>query len=173
MTLGMEVGLGPGDFVFDGDPATPRTEDAPSSSHFLAHVYCGQTAGWMKTPLGTEVDIGPGHTVLDRVPALRERGTAAPHILDPCLLWPRSRISATAELLLYSSWQSVVGHIGTIWQIRLNMCFLGPTQTQTTNCPVELLLHSSWQKVPILTMGVPYPQNCPFPIGDLDPPYNL
>jgi len=22
MTLGMEVGLGPGDFVFDGDPAT-------------------------------------------------------------------------------------------------------------------------------------------------------
>jgi len=23
--LGMEVDLGPGDFVFDGDPATPRT----------------------------------------------------------------------------------------------------------------------------------------------------
>jgi len=35
---------------------------------FLAHVYCGQTAGWigLKTPL-----------VLDGVPALRERGTAA------------------------------------------------------------------------------------------------
>ena len=32
----------------------------------------------MKTPLGTEVDLGPGHIVLDRVPALRERGTAAP-----------------------------------------------------------------------------------------------
>jgi len=42
----------------------------------LAHVYCGQTAGWMKTPLGTEVDLGPGHIVLDGVPALRERGTA-------------------------------------------------------------------------------------------------
>ena len=26
MALGMEVGLGPGDFVFDGEPATPRTE---------------------------------------------------------------------------------------------------------------------------------------------------
>jgi len=24
MTLGMEVGLGPGDFVFDGETATPR-----------------------------------------------------------------------------------------------------------------------------------------------------
>jgi len=24
MSLGMEVGLGPGDFVFDGDPATSK-----------------------------------------------------------------------------------------------------------------------------------------------------
>jgi len=31
----------------------------------------------MKTPLGTEVDLGTGHIVLD-VPAVRERGTAAP-----------------------------------------------------------------------------------------------
>jgi len=33
----------------------------------------------MKTPLGTEVDLGP--IVLDGVPALRERGTAAPTFL--------------------------------------------------------------------------------------------
>ena len=32
----------------------------------------------MKTALCTEVDLGPGHIVLDGVPALRERGTAAP-----------------------------------------------------------------------------------------------
>jgi len=32
----------------------------------------------MKTPLGTEVDLSAGHIVLDGVPALRERGTAAP-----------------------------------------------------------------------------------------------
>jgi len=38
--------------------------------------YCGQTAGWMKTPLGTEGDIGAGHIVLDGFPALRERDTA-------------------------------------------------------------------------------------------------
>jgi len=54
----------------------------------------------MKTPLGTEVDIGAGHIVLDGFPALRERGTAPPPLLGPCLLWPRSPISATAELLL-------------------------------------------------------------------------
>jgi len=53
----------------------------------------------MKTPLGTEVDTGPSYIVLDRVPALRERGTAAPYLFGPCLLWPRSPISATAELL--------------------------------------------------------------------------
>ena len=78
MALGMEVGLGPGDFVFDGEPATPRTEGTPATTQFLAHVYCGQTAGWMKTPLGTEVDLSPGHIVLDWVPALRETVTAAP-----------------------------------------------------------------------------------------------
>jgi len=68
----------------------------------LAHVYCGQTAGWMKTPLGTEVDnnIIPDHIVLDGVPALRERGTRAPPpLFGPCLFWPRSPISATAEFL--------------------------------------------------------------------------
>jgi len=64
----MEVGLGPGDFVFDGDPATPRKKGTPPPN-FLAHVCCGQTAGWMKTPLGTEVDLGPGDIVLDGVPA--------------------------------------------------------------------------------------------------------
>jgi len=31
-----------------------------TASQFSVHVYCGQTAGWMKTPLGMEVDLGPG-----------------------------------------------------------------------------------------------------------------
>jgi len=70
-------------------------------TQFLAHVYCGQTAGWMKTPLGTEIDLGLGHIVLDRFLALCERGTAArPRLFGRCLLCPRSPIAATAELLL-------------------------------------------------------------------------
>jgi len=64
MALGMEVGLGPGDFVFDGDPATPRTEGTLTTTQFLAHVYCGQTAEWMKTPLGTEVDLAQATLVM-------------------------------------------------------------------------------------------------------------
>ena len=51
----------------------------------------------MKTPLGTEVDLGPGHIVLDGVPA-PAKGAQQPPIFGPCLLWPRSSNSATAEL---------------------------------------------------------------------------
>ena len=80
MPFGMEVGLSPGDFVFVGDQASPRTEGTPTPTQFLADVYCGQTAGWMKTPLGTEVDLSPCHIVLDGVPGLHERGRTAPII---------------------------------------------------------------------------------------------
>ena len=37
---------------------------------FSAHVYCGQTAGWIKVALGMEVGLGPGHIVLDGDTAL-------------------------------------------------------------------------------------------------------
>jgi len=93
----LKVGLSPGDFVFDGDSAAPR-EKAHPPYPILALVYCGQTVGWMKTPLGTEVDLGPGHFVLDGYP--RKRHSSPPPLFGPCLLWPRSPISATAELLL-------------------------------------------------------------------------
>jgi len=69
MPLGMEVGLGPRDFVFDGDPATPNKKGTPTATQFLAHAYCGQTAGWIKMPLGAEVNLGPGDVVLDGVAA--------------------------------------------------------------------------------------------------------
>jgi len=74
MKLGVKVGLGLG-IVLDGDPAPlPQKGHSPP---FLAHVCCGQTAGWMKMPLGME-DFGPGHIVLDGVQLSPERGTAAP-----------------------------------------------------------------------------------------------
>jgi len=77
MPLGVEVGLGPGDFVFDGDaaPSSPRKRNT-ALTQFLAHVYCSQTAGCIKMPLGTEVNLGPGDVVLDGVAAPPKRGTA-------------------------------------------------------------------------------------------------
>ena len=32
---------------------------------FSAHVYCGQTAAWIKMPLGTEVGLGLRDIVFD------------------------------------------------------------------------------------------------------------
>jgi len=105
MNLGVQVGLGPGHTVSDGDPAPlPQRGTAPifglyllrpngcmdqdvtwygarprprrlcirwgprsllskrgsgATPKFSAHVYCGQTAGWMK------VGLSPGDFVLD------------------------------------------------------------------------------------------------------------
>jgi len=100
MTLGMEVGLGPGHIVLDGDPAPLLQNGTEPPPQFSAHFYCRQTAGCLKTPLGTEVDLGPSHIVLDGVTALRETGTAAPHLFGPCLLWPRR--GRPSQLLLSS-----------------------------------------------------------------------
>jgi len=77
----MEVGLGQGNFVFDGDPASPRKRH--NHPHpILAHVYCGQMAGWMKTPLSTEVDLGPGHSVLHGA-QLSAKGAQQPPYFGP------------------------------------------------------------------------------------------
>jgi len=39
------------------------------ASPFLSHVYCGQTAAWIKMPLGMEVGLGPDDIVFDGDPA--------------------------------------------------------------------------------------------------------
>jgi len=83
MPLGIEVGLGPGDFVLDGDPAPPQKRG--QSPQFSAHVYCGETAGWIKMPLGMEVD---GVQFFHPPPPKK---VAQSPIFGPCLLWPNGR----------------------------------------------------------------------------------
>jgi len=65
MPLGMEVGLGPGDFVLDGYPTLPPQKRGRSPSQFSAHVYCGQKAGWIKIVLSMEIGLSPGDFVLN------------------------------------------------------------------------------------------------------------
>jgi len=56
---------------------------------FLAHVYCDQTAGWIKMALGMEVGLSPDDFVLDGDPAPSpKRGGASFPIFGPFLLWP-------------------------------------------------------------------------------------
>ena len=46
------------------------------SPHFLARIYYGQTAGWIKMALGVEVGLSPGYIVLDGDPApIPNKGT--------------------------------------------------------------------------------------------------
>jgi len=85
MKLGMQVGLGRGHIVLDGDPAlSPKRGGAPQ---FSAHVYCGQTAGCNKMPLDMEVGLSPGDFVLDGDPAPSAKRGGAP-TFSLRLLWP-------------------------------------------------------------------------------------
>ena len=96
MALGMEVVLGPGQIVLDGEPP-PLPPKGGTVPRFLAHFYCGQMAGCIKIPLGIEVGLDPGHIVQDGNPAPpkgqaqtpRPGGRTAPRpIFGRCLLWP-------------------------------------------------------------------------------------
>jgi len=84
--LGVQVGLGPGHFVLDGDPAPPPPKGY--SPQFLAHICCGQMAGWIKMPLGREVGLGPDDIVLggDPVHPPPKRGRAPD-------FWPMSIVA--------------------------------------------------------------------------------
>jgi len=99
MPFGTVVDLGPGSVVLDGTQL-PHGKGLSTNStlHFLPHVYCGQTAGWIRIPLGTEVGLGPGDIVLDgyTVPPSRKGAQQPPNVAK------RSLISETAELWISS-----------------------------------------------------------------------
>jgi len=63
MALGMEVGLGPGHIMQMGTQLLSSKRGAEPPPQFSAHFYCGQTAGWIKMPLGMEVGLIPGDFV--------------------------------------------------------------------------------------------------------------
>ena len=58
-----------------GPSSTLPKKGAEHPHQFSAHVYCDQTAGWIKMALDMEVGFGSGHIVLDWHPApLPKRG---------------------------------------------------------------------------------------------------
>jgi len=78
-----EVGLDPSNVVLDGDPALLPQKGTPQ---FSAHVYCSQTAGWIRMPLGTEVGLGYRRRCYMGT-QLPLTGARLP-VFGPCLLWP-------------------------------------------------------------------------------------
>ena len=86
MPLGMDGGRPrPRQLCVRWGPSSPfpnkGAEPPPKKEKDSAHVYCGQTAGWIKMVLGMEVGLNPGDFVLD--------GDQAPSpIFAPFLLRP-------------------------------------------------------------------------------------
>jgi len=77
----MEVGFGPGDIVLDETPPPKKRGGAQGTAPpILAHVYCGQTVGWIKMKLGMEVGLGPDHIVIDGDPAHSPKRGTDPNI---------------------------------------------------------------------------------------------
>ena len=88
---------------------SPSPKGGRAPPQFSAHLYCGQTAGCIKMPLGMEIGLSPGDFVLDGDPApyqkswrsapifivldgdpalLPKRGRSPLPIFGSCLLWP-------------------------------------------------------------------------------------
>ena len=153
MPLGMEVGLGPGDFVLDGDPDPQQKGHSPlgfgpgdfvldgklgtqlPQKRYSPHPIFGPCLlwpnGWMDedaTWYGSRPRPKP-HCVRRGPSSRDQRGTAALPLFCPCLLWPRSPISTTAELL--SQYFCIIEHISN-FTVRLFKC---PLQTIRTVRP--------------------------------------
>ena len=90
MPLGTEVGLGPDDISWGRSSPCPLSKKGTEPpSQFSAHVYCGQTAGWIKMALGMEMGRDPDHILLHGDPAaLPKKWAEPPPIVGPFLLWP-------------------------------------------------------------------------------------
>ena len=98
--LGMEVGLGPGHIVLDGDSAPVPKKGAGPPPQFLAHFYCGQTVGCIEMPLGMEVGLSPGDFVLDGTQSPSQKGGEAPNFRPMSIVAKRLDGSSC---LLYTS----------------------------------------------------------------------
>jgi len=148
--LGMEVdlGLGPGHIVLDGDPAPPKK--GYSSPHFFGNfglcIVAKRLDGSRCPSLGTEVGLGPGHIVSDGDPAHPPPKRAQqPPIFGLCLFWPDGWMDQDA------TWQ---GNRPRSWPHCVRW---GPTSPPKGAQPSQFSVHvccgrtAGWIKMPLGT----------------------
>jgi len=91
MPLGMEVGLGPGDFVLDGDPAphsAKKGAEIHPSPNFQPMSILAKRLDESRWHLAWRWAIGPGQIVLDEDPAPLPKKRTEPPNFGPFILWP-------------------------------------------------------------------------------------
>jgi len=108
MPLGREIGLGPSDFVLDGDPAplSPKRVQSPPPNFWPMSAVAKRLDGsrWHLAWRWASVQatgLGSGYIVLDGTQLPPEKGGVAvpPYFRLVSIVVKRSPISATAELL--------------------------------------------------------------------------
>ena len=92
----------PGRQLVSSPAPLPKKGTAAPLLHFSVHVYCGQTAGWIKMPLGMEVYRYRRHCVKWGPSSPTETGTAAFPTFRPMSIVAKwSPISATESPCIY------------------------------------------------------------------------
>jgi len=72
-----------------GPSYSPPTPKGPSPTQFSVHIYCGQTAAWIKIPVGTEVGLSLRNIVFD-VDSATPRKKGTPTLTQ---IWPTSIVA--------------------------------------------------------------------------------
>jgi len=98
----------------------PLPQKGRSPTQFSAYVYCGQTAAWIKMPLGTEVDLGLRDIVFDAWTQLPpEKSTPTPtqflaHVYSGQMAgWMKTPLSTEVDLAPGHTVQTGWGHHAT------------------------------------------------------------
>jgi len=160
MPLGMEVGLGPGDFVFDWDPATPEKMAHPPPPNFrLMSIVAKWLEFWIKMPHGTEVDLGPCHIVLDGSQLSMKGAQQPPSFVSIVATVPHLSYcwALVAQLMAESPYtlqwaplsQNYPFPWGTWTPIPSNLWFLGPVQAHKPNgITIGSAIFAQWPQCP-------------------------
>jgi len=86
----------PHDVRWGPSSPSPKKGGGTAAPQFSAHVYCGQTAGWIKMKLGMEVGLGTGHIFVRKGSSCTSPEGGQPPIFGPCIPWSNAFIDQDA-----------------------------------------------------------------------------
>ena len=101
-------------------PCFPKKGGTAAPPHFSVHVYCGQTAGWIRVPLATETGLGPGRRCVTWRPrSPYSKGYSSPDTFRTTFLWhgrPSQLLLSTCSFCLFRAYskRNIRGTLATV-----------------------------------------------------------